>query len=33
MVTETVYPKQIRPVIQESATAMDRLFPIIGPEA
>jgi hypothetical protein len=26
-VTETVYRKQIRPVIEEGATAMDRIFP------
>lgn len=27
-VTETVYRKQIRPVIQEGATAMDDIFPL-----
>jgi integrase len=27
-VTETVYRKQIRPVIAEGATAMDRIFPM-----
>jgi integrase len=27
VVTETVYRQQIRPVIQEGATAMDRIFP------
>jgi hypothetical protein len=32
MVTETVYRKQIKPVIQEGATAMDHLFPTTGPE-
>jgi len=26
-VTETVYRKQIRPVIQEGATAMNEIFP------
>jgi hypothetical protein len=28
VVTETVYHQQIRPVIQEGATAMDRIFPM-----
>ncbi|NUW30735.1 site-specific integrase [Nonomuraea sp. SMC257] len=28
VVTETVYRQQIRPVIQEGATAMDRIFPM-----
>ncbi len=28
-VTETVYRKQLRPVIEEGATAMDRIFPIV----
>ncbi|WP_317135622.1 site-specific integrase [Nonomuraea phyllanthi] len=28
VVTETVYRQQIRPVIQEGATAMDRIFPV-----
>jgi integrase len=27
-VTETVYRKQIRPVIDDAATAMDRIFPV-----
>lgn len=27
LVTETVYRKQLRPVIQEGATAMDKIFP------
>jgi integrase len=26
-VTETVYRKQLRPVIEDAATAMDRIFP------
>jgi len=26
-VTETVYRKQFRPVIEDAATAMDRIFP------
>lgn len=29
-VTETVYRKQLRPVIEEGATAMDRVFPVRG---
>ncbi|MBO3746048.1 hypothetical protein J5X84_08225 [Streptosporangiaceae bacterium NEAU-GS5] len=29
VVTETVYRHQIRPVIQEGATAMDRIFPAV----
>ncbi|GGP36041.1 tyrosine-type recombinase/integrase [Saccharothrix coeruleofusca] len=29
-VTELVYRKQIRPVVQEGATAMDRIFPTAG---
>ncbi|MGW0807973.1 tyrosine-type recombinase/integrase [Nonomuraea sp. NPDC002799] len=29
VVTETVYRQQIRPVIQEGATAMDRIFPVV----
>jgi integrase len=33
MVTESVYRKQIRPVIQEGATAMDRIFPTDPSEA
>jgi integrase len=32
IVTETVYRKQIRPVIQEGARAMDAIFPT-APEA
>jgi integrase len=28
--TETVYRKQIRPVVQHGATAMDRIFPEAG---
>ena len=31
VVTETVYRKQIRPVMQEGATVMDKIFPL-GPE-
>jgi site-specific recombinase XerD len=27
MVTETIYRKQLRPVIDDAATAMDRIFP------
>jgi integrase len=30
VVTETVYRKQLRPVIEEGATAMDRIFPAAG---
>ncbi len=26
-VTETIYRKQLRPVIEDAATAMDRIFP------
>lgn len=33
MVTEAVYRKQIRPVMQEGATAMDRIFPTGKPES
>lgn len=29
-VTETVYRKQIRPVIEEGATVVDQLFPTAG---
>ncbi len=29
-VTETVYRKQLRPIIEEGATAMDRVFPVRG---
>jgi hypothetical protein len=28
VVTETVYRKQIRPVMQEGATVMDKIFPL-----
>lgn len=30
VVTETVYRKQIRPVMQEAATLMDAIFPLIS---
>jgi hypothetical protein len=30
-VTESVYRKQLRPVLDEGATAMDALFPLAGP--
>jgi site-specific recombinase XerD len=32
-VTEAVYRKQIRPVIEEGATAMDRIFPSASEDA
>jgi hypothetical protein len=28
--TELIYRKQIRPVVEQGATAMDRLFPLTG---
>jgi integrase len=31
-VTELVYRKQIRPVLQQRATAMDRIFSAVAPE-
>ncbi len=31
-VTELVYRKQIRPVLQQGATAMDRIFSAVAPE-
>jgi hypothetical protein len=31
--TETVYRKQMRPVLIEGADAMDRIFPAAGPQA
>jgi hypothetical protein len=33
MVTETVYRKQLRPVLLEGAEAMDRIFPSAGEDA
>jgi integrase len=32
-VTETIYRKQLRPVIDDGATAMDRIFPSAGRRA